>query len=163
LAVDASVSAQERVLDTPLTSVNVHLLGGTVLPQQGAAVTTTAARETPFKLVVALCPKGGAFGELFVDDGIQVDSAIPTNSLLVQYKASNSNSLVGSIVSNTYSGAAKMNLGEVNILGVRASPATATLNGKDISSSMHYDASTKELRFTGLLLAINEELDLHWA
>jgi len=163
LAVDASVSAQERTLVTPLTSVNVHILGGTVLPQQGAAATTTAARETPFKLVVALCPEGGAYGDLFVDDGIQVDSAIPANSLLVQYKATNGNSLAGTIVSNTYSGASKMMLGEIDVLGVQAAPASASLNGKNISSNMHYNAATKELRFSGLAVAINEALDLKWA
>merc|ERR1711991_42642 len=69
LAVDASDGAKNVSLSTPLTSTNVHVRGGHVLPLQGNAMTTTAARTTPFDLVAALCPDGEAQGSLFWDDG----------------------------------------------------------------------------------------------
>lgn len=163
LVVDASAGPKTLVLSTPLTSVNVHILGGTVLPLQSAATTTAAARQTPFRLVVALCPQGGAIGELFVDDGVQLDSAIASNSLLVQYKASSFNSLVGTVVRNLYPAASKMMLNQVQVLGVRTTPVSATLNGKDVSSNMHYNTATGELTFSGLTISINESLNLHWS
>ena len=160
LAMDASAGAQYMQIDTPLTSVNVHIYGGTVMPQQNAAMTTTVARTTPYTLVVALCPEGGAYGELFVDDGVQVDGSIPMNLLHATYKASNSNSLVGTIASNSYKGPeAKLPLQSVQVLGVKQSPSSATLNGNDVS--FEYDATIQQLTFT-VGIAINEAFDLKW-
>ena len=73
LAVDASDEAKKVLLSTPLTSTNVHIRGGYVLPLQGNAMTTSVARTTPFDLVAALCPDGQAQGSLFWDDGEQID------------------------------------------------------------------------------------------
>ena len=60
----------------------LQLRGGSIIPVQQAAMTTTAGRSTPFSLVAAVCPYGKAFGSLFWDDGEQVALE---KSLSVQY------------------------------------------------------------------------------
>jgi alpha-glucosidase (family GH31 glycosyl hydrolase) len=83
LAVDASTKGITKTLDTPLTSVNVHIRGGSILAMQDSAMTTTQSRQTPFNLVVALCPKKKAFGELFLDDGISTS----VKGMLISFQA----------------------------------------------------------------------------
>lgn len=71
-------------IDTPLTSTNVHVVGGTILPLQQSAMTTTLSRQTPFTLVVALCPGGKAYGSLYWDAGEDITVA---DSLSVDFVA----------------------------------------------------------------------------
>ncbi len=53
----------------PLDTINVHQRGGSIVPTQRPAVTTTAARQLPFSLQVALDSQGQATGSLYWDDG----------------------------------------------------------------------------------------------
>ena len=56
-------------LSAPLDTINVHQRGGTIIPTQRDAVTTTIARQLPFTLQVALDQNGAANGTLYWDDG----------------------------------------------------------------------------------------------
>lgn len=60
-------------LNTPLTSTNAHIRGGTVVPMQNAAMTTSDVRISPYTLAVALDARGRSAGSLFIDDGVQED------------------------------------------------------------------------------------------
>lgn len=61
----------------PEDLINLHLRGGSIIPQQFPVVgqqeviTTTLARSHPFKLSIAPDEDNAAFGELIVDDGEQ--------------------------------------------------------------------------------------------
>lgn len=81
---DTSAQGAYKTIDTPLTSTNVHIAGGTILPMQESAMTTALARQTPFTLVVALCPGGKSFGSLYWDNGEDVS---PLNYLTAVYSA----------------------------------------------------------------------------
>ena len=56
-------------LPGPLDTINVHQRGGSVIPTQRDAVTTTAARQLPFSLQIALDQRGQANGSMYWDDG----------------------------------------------------------------------------------------------
>jgi alpha-glucosidase (family GH31 glycosyl hydrolase) len=78
LTIDTSFNEDSSVgsylnLPTSLTEVQVHIAGGNILPMQQPAMTTTAGRETPFTLYIALNRQGEAKGHLFWDDGEQLE------------------------------------------------------------------------------------------
>ena len=82
---DMSAGAGVKTIDTPLTSTNVHLRGGSVLMLQQSALTTAASRQNPFTLVVGLCSGGGAVGSLYWDRGEEV---VVRDSIYSHYEAS---------------------------------------------------------------------------
>eukprot|EP01034_Spumella_vulgaris_P029295 gene29295-36320_t len=163
LAVDASAAGVWKTLSTPLTSVNVHIRGGSVLPLQQAALTTTAGRVTPFTLVAALCPQGKAWGSLFWDDGEQINlDKFLTVDFYAEYVGS-AGTFTGTVGTNTYGDASSLQVGSIEILGVATAPVSATHNGVALSANqIKHDAAKHTVTFTGLNLKITEKVTLLW-
>jgi alpha-glucosidase (family GH31 glycosyl hydrolase) len=122
--IDASSSGMTKTLDTPLSNVNVHIKGGNILPLQGEAMTTTEARTKPYSLIVALCDKGKAWGDLFIDDGISTDL---TKSLQIAYEAT-LHSLTATITEHSYKGADSLLIERITII----SPQISIIDRDDI-------------------------------
>jgi alpha-glucosidase (family GH31 glycosyl hydrolase) len=63
-------------LQAPLDTINVHVYEGTILPMQEMGMTTREARKSPFSLVVALGSGMEASGELYLDNGDDIEMHI---------------------------------------------------------------------------------------
>ena len=189
LTVDSSSTTQTVTLPTPLTAVNVHVHGGSILPLQEAAMTTTLGRVTPFTLLVALCPGGKAFGNLFWDDGEQLSL---DNFLYLSFEAhlnynnnyynndndasttTTMNTLTSTVFTNTltHTAATSMQLLQtITILGnsnqIRQS-SSSTIEGVSInkqqllSDQVVYDETKNSLSFINLNIPMTDDILISW-
>ena len=53
----------------PVTIIQLHIRGGSIIPMQEPALTTNKTRMNPFSLLVGLDSQGSAKGDLYWDDG----------------------------------------------------------------------------------------------
>jgi alpha-glucosidase len=70
----AMPSQKNTTIAAPLGHIPVYLRGGNVLATQQMAMTTTAARLTPWSIIIAVGVSGEAQGSLYLDDG---ESVVP--------------------------------------------------------------------------------------
>jgi alpha-glucosidase len=95
---------------TPLLNTNAHIYGGNIIPMQQFGMTTYAVKETPYTLNIALNNNNEAYGNLFIDDGVQLNIQ---NYITIDYSVSN-NKLISKIIHNTYN--TNVLLSYINIL-----------------------------------------------
>lgn len=166
----SSTDGGYKTLVTPLTSVNVHVKGGSILPLQKAAMTTTESRKTPFTLLAALCSKDMAKGSLFWDDGEQIKLDKYLSISYMTQIADGKGTFTSTVDTNTFGDSADdLSVQTIKVMGRAATlsskPTKATLNGKDLSLSqialnVYEDVSV--LSFKNLELGLGDAIDLAW-
>jgi alpha-glucosidase (family GH31 glycosyl hydrolase) len=164
-AYDTSSGGATETISTPLTSINVHVRGGVVLPLQDAAMTTTAGRKTPFTFLAALCSQGQAYGDLYWDNGEQIDLVnYASISFHVQANGS-SGSFTSTVNHNNYISSDEGSVQTVVILGTSTfkGPTSATLNGTPLcSSQISFDSTKNQLMFSNLNLHLVDAIEIQW-
>lgn len=80
-AVSGVSRGQNVTIDAPLGHIPVYIRGGYVVPTQEPALTTSASRQNPWGVLVALDLTGNANGTLYLDDG---ESVVPNATTWVQ-------------------------------------------------------------------------------
>ncbi|CAL5184188.1 unnamed protein product [Lathyrus oleraceus] len=101
-----SVSAESGKtikLDAPSDHINVHVGEGNILALQGEAMTTQAARNTSFQLVVVFNGTGNSYGQVYLDDGEAVDLEAKEQWTFVRFYGELNNTSV-SVRSNVTNG-----------------------------------------------------------
>jgi len=138
--VDVS-EGQNLTISAPLGHIPVYVRGGYVLPMQQPAMTTSAARTSPWSVLVALSSEGTGTGSLYLDDG---ESLVPNTTLYVQLAATESKLWVNGRGSYVDTNA----LANVTVLGVQ-SVGNVTFNGA-VVEGVNYNTSSQILTVTGL-------------
>ncbi|TRZ01375.1 hypothetical protein DNTS_034928 [Danionella cerebrum] len=132
----------------PLDTINIHVREGSIVPQQAAALTTTASRRKPFGLIVALSEGSRARGQLFWDDGESLDTYEREDYSYVLFSAEGSHVLSNPVKLNgSLDG---LVLGDVSVFGVQSCPAAVWANGKR-HRDFSYSTDTQEMSFGRLL------------
>lgn len=163
--IGSTTGGVSMVLSTPLTSVNVHMRGGSILPLQESAMTTTAGRQTPFTLLAALCPGGKAFGSLFWDDGEQISlDKYLSASYVVEMSETSGGAFTATIDHDSIDEASNNVIQTITVMnGSAFTPTVAILNGKTLDSKqIVVDNSKYSVTFQGLSLKLNEPFTLLW-
>jgi hypothetical protein len=62
------------ILPAPLDIIPLHYRGGSIVPTQAPAVTTTASRTNPFGADIAFGESGAAEGWAYLDDGVSANA-----------------------------------------------------------------------------------------
>jgi alpha-glucosidase len=140
------VNAQPGVnttIDAPLGHIPVFVRGGHVIPMQQPALTTRAARNTPWSLLVALDGNGRASGTLYLDDGetINPDSTLTVNTTVRGRRLT---------VSASGSWKEPNPLEGVIIMGVQDAPRDVRFNGRELYHSVDYNTTSQVLTVLGL-------------
>lgn len=118
-------NGQFLTLEAPPDHINVHIREGNVVAMQGEARTTRAARETPYRLLVALSSVENSTGEVFLDDGEDVEMGADGGRWsLIQYNGYilGNTAVVESRLANAeYALSKKWRLDQVTLLGLNHS------------------------------------------
>ncbi|KAF1331225.1 Family 31 glycoside hydrolase, partial [Globisporangium splendens] len=158
-------TGQSVTWNVALDEMPVHIRGGSILPLHQAALTSAAARTSPFDLVVALGDSGDATGQLYLDDGEDVNP--DGKATLVEFRVDSNllgATLSSKIVANNYKGAAAKTLNKLVVLGVKKQPSLVLSNVFAHVVGVTYDASTQRLEvdLTPLNAKVTDALNIFW-
>merc|ERR1712000_699023 len=166
LAYDTTAAGAFHSIYTPLTSTNVHVLGGNIIPMQQSAMTTKAARATPFTLLAALDVGGEASGHLFYDDGEQISLDNTLQATYTLQASGSSGSLLCEITEASYEEASTLQISTVEVLGAPgalSAPSTLYLNGVELTTaSISSDSAKGSVVFSSLGVKLTDEFTLSW-
>ncbi|XP_064418118.1 maltase-glucoamylase [Latimeria chalumnae] len=150
----------------PADKLGLHLRGGYIFPTQHPANTTFYSRKNPMGLIIALDDNGRAGGELFWDDGESRDTFDKGVYVAYQFLVA-SNRLDMQVLHNGYSDPNNLKFEEMRILGLPTSPRSVTvIQGPNVTSvpsrNIHFDATNKVVRITGLQLYLGQAYSVEW-
>ncbi|WOL03391.1 putative alpha-glucosidase [Canna indica] len=151
-------------LDAEGDTINAHVRAGNILVMQAEELTTKIARQNPFELLVVLGEHGCATGEVFLDDGEEVDMAGEKSEWsLVRFscKMEEKNvKLRSEVVNGAYALKHGLVIKKVVILGLRSASGISSvyLNEKKVNSYLDVSDTVVEIR--GLSQLMSEEFGL---
>jgi len=149
-------------LQAPINQpINLHIRGGYIVPSQKGGLTTFAARQTPYTIVVALAgAQSAAAGQLFLDDGDSLETISTGNYTTIDYVVQGAT--FSAKVSGTYVGAATSTYEKVVFYGFTSAVTSVRLNGQ--TTAFSYDSAVKKLTVTGVNgLALNKAVTIQWS
>ncbi|CAF0774737.1 unnamed protein product [Didymodactylos carnosus] len=145
-----------QTLNTSIEHIQVHIRGGSIIPGQQPALTTTIARTQSYFLVVALNITNQARGELFIDDGESLD--IGQEAVFISYFATK-NCVQSDVLQNTYTSTIP-SMDQVQVYGVTIQPSVK-VNGQSWSQ-FTYDSINHILVVNDLGLSMSTNFQITW-
>jgi alpha-D-xyloside xylohydrolase len=160
-------AGESKTLKTGLTDIQVHIRGGSILPLQDSAMTTTLSRQTPFTYLVAFNEENTAEGSLFWDDGEQLELK---EFLTVQMKASydaeaSRGDFVAQSTRNTWGkGVENYKVGKIILMNPNGQlPKVVFINKRRVDrDSVTFNILSKTITIENINIPLSSHLELTW-
>ncbi|KAI5009734.1 hypothetical protein ZWY2020_011871 [Hordeum vulgare] len=170
-SVALTMKAGKRVtLPAPADLANAYLAGGNILLLQQAGLTTSAARQGDFHLLVALAENGTASGELFLDDGDSPEmGGAGGNWTLVRFSCDREESkgtittrVSSHVVRNSYAPTRAQVIDKVVIMGLQSPPKSFTIyvNNVELKAARTMSRTSGVFSVSGMALAIGDKFEI---
>ena len=157
-------TGKTMTLSAPLDIIPLHIRGGSIIPAQQPAITTTVARTLPRELLLALDTSGRASGFMFDDDGTSFDTFENGEYTFAQFNASVTSSmgvLTLDYVHQGYTPTVGNTFASITVMGQPWQPSSVSVNGA-ASTVFSYNATTQVLLIEQLSLAVGQSSSVQW-
>ncbi|XP_061049452.1 sucrase-isomaltase, intestinal [Eubalaena glacialis] len=149
----------------PADKIGLHLRGGYIIPIQQPAVTTTASRNNPLGLIVALDEDNTAKGDFFWDDGETKDTIQNGNYILYTFSVSN-NKLDIICTHSSYQEGTTLAFETIKILGLIDTVTGVSVMEDNQPMRAHYnftyDISNQNLLIYNLMFNLGRNFTVQW-
>ncbi|DBA02135.1 TPA: hypothetical protein N0F65_011202 [Lagenidium giganteum] len=161
-------AGQSITWNVKLDDMPVLVRGGSILPMHQPALTSTAARESPYDILIAMPSNDDeAHGQLYLDDDEDINGT--ERSTVVQFKAE-THLLIGTtftskVIKDDYNGPLASNtVNKIVVLGVAKQPKFVLANVVHRVKTFKYDASKKrlEIDLSSLEYKVTDRLTVLW-
>lgn len=173
-------------LPAPKDVINVHIRQGSIVPMQDFAMTTAAARKSPFSLLVAFAPASDfaefcavpysivcqgtnreyATGQIFIDDDnqptMEITSGRASYIKLEAIRTDGHYALRSYVTRPEYVTDQKLMLNSISVLGVQSQPFSVRVNGHLAAVQVKVDVNASVMELSNLNLPMGEEFELVW-
>nr|XP_039250165.1 maltase-glucoamylase, intestinal-like [Styela clava] len=158
-------TGQDVDLPTAINEINVHVLGGYILPTQQPGNNTYYSRQNPMGLVVALDEVYKATGDLFWDDGNSIDTIENGEYALMKFNCEASTLYINiTKQAPTKLDISSLYFENISIYGVQENTINNVVVGESIraesgsgTDGLEWELSGSALMITKLNLAFGEE------
>ncbi|XP_060814039.1 lysosomal alpha-glucosidase-like [Bombus pascuorum] len=145
-------------MNAPLDTIPLMIRGGSILPVQKPADTTTSSRKNNFELLITLDHVKKAKGELYWDDGDSLDSLEKEQFVWSVFTIENDTLSTAKATKSSFN--EKITLGGIQIWGITSNISRVSLNNHEIQ--FKYDNKEDCLNISNLQIDLRENFLLFW-